>query len=321
MLLKDLFEQFNIAANTAFNKGYMELDPQLALLAYKFNSGNVSSTKFPITKIMSKIAKFTGNRVHSNPAEGFYVTITNEEYDGAVDIPRRDLLRAQQANSITGLDMYVKEIEALGAEAKDQPYEDVLTLLENGHASTYGLTFDGQTLFDTDHAFDNKAGSQSNLLTGTGTTAAQIAADLKAAMSAIRGFYYTMDSAGSANAKKRKLNKAPSFVVVCPDALVQTFEDLNKAEYLSSSTNTIKGMLSGIISRPFTDANDWYLVDVSEAGVKPFIISEEEAPKIQAPMMNDAALQEHKVMTWGIEGMSYGKAYGAWWKIVKTTNT
>lgn len=319
MLLKDLIEQFNIAANTAFNKGYQELEPELAMLAYKFNSGNVSSTKFPLTKIMSKISEFKGNRIHNSPAEAFFVTITNKEYDGAVDIPRRDLLRAQTANALTGLDMYVKEIESLGREAKDTPYEDVLLYLENGHTSTYGTTFDSQPLFDSDHNFGEGAGTQSNLLTGTGTTAAQVAADLKAAMAAMRGFFYSMD-AGTANAKKRKLNRSPQFVVVCPDALVQTFEDLNKAEYLSSSTNTLKGMLKAVISRPFTDANDWYLVDVSEANVKPFIISMEEEPKIQNPEMNDENLKEHKVMTWGLEGFSYGKAYGAWWKIVKTTN-
>jgi len=320
MLLKDLLEQFNIAANTAFNKGYQELEPELAMLVYKFNSGNVSSTKFPITKIMSKISEFKGNRIHNSPADAFYVTIENKEFDGAIDIPRRDLLRAQTANSLVGLDMYVKEIESLGMEAKDQPYEDVLTYLEAGAASTYGTTFDQQPLFDTDHKFGPDAGSQSNLLSGTGTTSAQISADLLKAMAAIRGFYYSMDAAGTANAKKRKLNRNPEFVVICPDALVETFNSINKAEYLNSSSNTLKGMLKAVISRPFSDANDWYLADVSEANVKPFILSIEEEPKIQNPEMNDYALQEHKVMTWGLEGFSYGKAYGAWWKIVKTTN-
>ena len=50
MLLQDLVNRFNIAANTAFNKGYQELNPQLRELAYKFMSGDVPSTDFPITK-------------------------------------------------------------------------------------------------------------------------------------------------------------------------------------------------------------------------------------------------------------------------------
>lgn len=320
MLLKDLVAQFNIAANTAFNKGYQELEAGLKDLSYKFLSGNVASTDFPITKIMSKIRAFTGNRKHFSPADAFKVTITNSEFDGSIDIPRRDLLRAQTANAITGLDMYVKEIEALGQEAKDTPYEDVLDLIEAGHLSTYGTTFDGQNMFDTTHAFDDKAGTQSNLLTGTGITEAQIQADLLKSIAALEAFNYTMDSDGTSNKKKRKLNKKLSLKVICPDALKAIFEKLNKAEYLDGQSNTLKGRLKEIIGRPLTDANDWYLFDVSEANVKAFIISMEEEAKIQNPEASDDNMREHKVLTWGIEGFSFGKAYGAWWKAVKTTN-
>lgn len=320
MLLKDLIERFNIAANTAFNKGYQELEPGLKKLVYSFTSGDVSSTDFPITKIMSKIRKFTGNRVHNSPADSFLVTIKNEEFDGSIDIPRRDLKRAQATNSLIGLDIYVKEISSLGMEAKDTPFEDILDYLEAGAASTYGTTFDGQNMFDTTHAFDNVAGTQSNLLTGTGTSEAQLTVDLNSAISALRSYYYLMTDGGG-NSKKRKLNKKLTLVIVCPNGLVQKFEKINKAEYLNNETNVLKGMISEIISRPFTDVNDWYMIDVSDSGVKPFIISMEEVPKIQNPEIHDSNMLEHKTLTWGIEGFSYGKGYGAWWKAIKTTNT
>lgn len=322
MTLKDLIESFNIAANTAFNKGYQELNPQLASLVYRFNSGPVSSTRFPITRIMSKITKFTGNRIHNSPSDSYQVTITNEEYDGSVDIPRRDLLRARAVNSIAGLDIFVKEIGALGPEAKDKPMEDVLDLIESGHTNTYGTTFDNQNFFDTTHAFDNEAGTQSNLLTGSGASEANIITDINKAINALRGFYYEMDAEGG-NSKKRKLNKNLNLVVVCPDELVDIFEKINKAEYIGTeggNTNVLKGRISQIISRPFTDANDWYMFEVSDSSVKPFIVSMEEEPKIQNPQMNDYNVLEHKEYTWGIEGFSYGKGYGAWWKGVKVTN-
>lgn len=321
MTLEQLVKEFNIAANTAFNKGYMELDPRLKTLVYEFMSGPRESTKFPITKIMSKISKFTGNRKHNSPSDAFYVQIFNEEYDGSIDVPRRELMRAQAANSLTGLDMYVKEINSLGAEAKDTPLEDILDMIEEGHTSTYGVTFDGQNMFDTTHAFDNQAGTQSNLLTGTGITAVQVANDLDKAIAALRSFHYTMDDGSTKNKKKRKLNKTLSITVVCPDEMVSTFEKINKSEYLADGvTNIYKGMIGNIITRPLSDTNDWYIMDTSEASVKPFIISTEEVPVLEMPESNDFQKKEHKVLTWGLEGFSYGKAYGAWWKAVKTTN-
>jgi phage major head subunit gpT-like protein len=321
MLLKDLIEKYNITANTAFNKGYQELDPALSSLAYKFMSGDRSSTDFPIVKIMSKIRKFFGNRVHNSPADSFFVTIKNYEYDGAVDVPRRELKRAMAANALTGLDIYTKEIGSIGAEAKDRPYEDLLDMIEAGAANTYGVCFDQQNFFDTTHAFDNVAGTQSNIVSGGGvTTDALLVADLDKAMTALRGFYYLMDDAGG-NSKKRKLNRSVQITVVCPDGLAGAFERINKAEYITSGvTNVFRGMISQIISRPFTDTTDWFVFETSESNVKPFIISEEEAPKLEMPTASDYNLKEHKVMTWGLEGFSYGVAYGAWWKAIQVSN-
>lgn len=321
MLLSDLIKQFNIAANTAFNKGYMELEPALKVLVYRFNSGAVGVTKFPITKIMSKISKFTGNRKHNTPADAFMVSVENEEFDGSIDIPRRDMLRAQLANSIAGLDIYVKEISSLGEEAKDHPMEGFLDMIEQGHTSTYGVCFDQQNLFDTTHAFDNKAGSQSNIVTGGGITKALVSADLVKVFTAIRGFNYSMtDDAG--NSKKRKLNKTVKLDILCPDSMIETFEAINTSEYISDGvTNTMKGRLGNITGRPLTDTNDWFAFEVSEANVRPFIHSVEEEAKLTSPMAADAQMLEHKILTWGIEGFSYGKAYGAWWKAAKVTNS
>lgn len=322
MTFKELIEKFNIAANTAFNKGYQELEPGLKDFAYKFMSGDVPSTDFPITKIMSKISEFTGNRKHNSPADGFLITIKNKEFDGSVDIPRRDMKRAMKTNSLTGLDLFVKEIAALGEEAKDTPFEAVLDMVEAGHTNTYGTCFDGQNLYDTTHAFDNKAGTQSNIVTGTGTTAAQVAADLKKAFTALRSFYHNMDSEGNMDSKKRMLNKRTVQIkVLCPSEMVETFEDLNKAEYLADGvTNTMRGRIQEVIARPLGDSDDWYVVDFSESNVRPIILSEEEAPLLDTPSASDNNVKEHKVYTYGLEGFSWGKGYGAWWKTVKVAN-
>lgn len=321
-LLKDLVTDFNLVAKANFNKSYEELEPALGGLAYKFNSGNVGSVDFFITQINSKIKEFKGTRDHITPSTSFRVAVVNKEYDGAVDIPRRELMRAASVESVLGLNVYADQISSLGMEAKDHPFETLLDYLEAGDASTYGTTFDGQNMFDTTHAYDNVAGTQSNLLTGTGTTLAQLSTDLKAAMDAIYGFTFTVDKGNTANKKKRALNRNPKFVVVCPTGLRSKFEDLKELRHFGvdgATENSLRNSFD-IIVRPFTDANDWYLIDVSEPLVRPFVISEEESPRLETPEMNPHQLREHKVMTWGIEGMSYGIMYGAWWKAVQTTN-
>lgn len=322
-LLSELVSDFNLLAKANFNKSYQELEPTLKGLAYKFNSGNIGSVDFFMNQINSKIKEFKGTRDHITPSTSFKVTIVNKEYDGAIDILRRDLKRAASVESTLGLNVYADQISSLGKEAKDKPFEDLLDYLEAGDANTYGLTFDGQNLFDTTHAYDNKAGTQSNLLTGTGTTLAQLSTDLKSAMDAIYGFTFTVDKGNAGNVKKRMLNKAPKFTVVCPPALRSKFEDLKELRYFGADGATENSLRNSfeVIVRPFTDANDWYLIDVSEPLVRPFVISEEEAPKLETPEMNPHQLREHKVMTWGIEGMSYGIMYGAWWKATQTTNT
>lgn len=322
-LLSELISDFNLLAKANFNKSYQELEPALKGLAYKFNSGNIGSVDFFMNHINSKITEFKGTRRHITPSTSFKVTITNVEYDGAIDISRRDLKRAASVESTLGLNVYADQISSLGKEAKDRPFEDLLDWLEAGDASTYGTTFDGQNMFDTTHDYNNAAGTQSNLLAGTGTTLAQLSTDLKASMDAIYSFTFTVDKGNTANRKKRMLNKMPKFVVVCNSTLRSKFEDLKKLSYFGvdgATQNSLRNTFE-IIVRPFTDANDWYLMDVSEPLVRPFVISEEEAPKLETPEMNPYQLREHKIMTWGIDGMSYGLMYGAWWKAVMTTNT
>jgi len=323
MLINEVVEKFNVVANTAYNKAYQELEPELKSLAYEFDSGDVKETTFPVTRIFSNTHLFTGDREHRNPADAWLFSIVNKEYDDSVDILRRDLMRAARANNITGLDLYTGSIEAMAEGAKENPFESLLTMLEFGDASTYGTTFDGQNFFDTTHDFNNAAGTQSNLLTGTGFTLATLLTDLKAAMAAMDGFTLTMNPESSLNAKLRKLNnKTGKYLVVCSPKLKPLFNDLRMMEVIGNdgaTTNTLRNTFE-VVSRPFTDANDWYLLDVAETRIKPFNISMEERPKLETPEMNEQQLREHKMMTWGIEGFSYGIGYGAWWKAVMTTN-
>lgn len=322
---EEVVADFNLSAMTEFNKQYEMLEPELQNFAFKFNAGNISQSKFFINMLFGDVKEWKGTQEYEKVDKIIEQQINHTEYyvDG-VEIFQRDFKRAQAANSITGLDMYIKMIGDRAARAKDAPYEIMLDLLEAGAASTYGVCFDGQPLFDTDHDFNSSAGSQSNLLTGTGTTLYQLAADLKSALSALRGFTYSTDTGNSANKKKRMLNKGKlKPVVVCDPSLSQKFEDLRTLENIAnnsgSETNSLRNSFE-VVVRPFTATTDWYVLDVSNPTQKPFLISMEDEGILRTPADNPEALTNLQVFRYAYNGLSFGVAYGAWWKIVKVNN-
>ena len=319
-LVSDLLAEFNTVVNTGFNKSYEQFEPELKKLGYKYPSGPVETVNFIFMGFLGGLERFYGSRKHDTIPEGYKFPVTNVEWDKAVDIERRKMIRAAAAGSAVGLTTYKNNIMALGPMAKDHPYEMMLDMLEVGDASTYGLTFDGQNMFDTTHDYAIVAGSQSNLLSGTGETVALVYADLIAAKAAMNGFYY--QQGGTANSKKRKLNKTSNkLMVVCPDGLSSIFEAILGAEKIGNNTNLMKGKFQ-IVSRPFTDVDDWYLINLDDdgLGMSPFLLQMEEEPKLDNPQESDLSVRENGMYSWGVR-YSGVQAYGAWWKAVMTTNT
>jgi phage major head subunit gpT-like protein len=325
---EEIVADFNLSAQTEFNKQYEMLEPELQNFAFKFNAGNVSNSKFFINMLFGDVKEWKGTQEYEKVDKVIQQQINHTEYavDG-VEIFQRDFKRAQAANSITSLDMYIKMIGDRAMRAKDAPYEIMLDLLEAGDASTYGTCFDGQNMFDTTHAFNSTAGTQSNLLTGTGAASVYtLAADLKSAISAMKGFYYETDTGNGANKKKRMLNKGNmKLVVVCDPSLYSLFNDLRVIEVIPAGTgvnqtNSLRNSFE-IVARPFTDTNDWYVIDVSNPSQKPFLISMEDEGTLKTPADNPEALTNLQVLRYAFNGLSFGVAYGAWWKACMVTNS
>jgi phage major head subunit gpT-like protein len=316
--IKNFVEQYNIEVQTRFNKAYQELDPKLREMALTYNSGDVSSVDFPISKFTSQMREFDGNRVKRSLEDVLTHSVKNKEWDDSIVINRRDMKRAMSANNTFALDLYTKNIEALARGAKEHPFELMLDMLEAGDANTYGTTFDGQNFFDTTHDFSDSAGTQSNIVTGSGTTLTNVSSDLNSAISAMVGFYF---SQGDGNSQKRKLNKGEIMpLVVCPSELYGVFDELREVDRVNNTSNRWRNRFE-LVSRPMTDTNDWYVLNVAQdGGVKPFLHQVEEEPVLETPNPDSDDSRNHKEYTYGIGG-SYGVAYGAWWKAVQVTNT
>ena len=319
LTFKSLVEQFNVVARTEYNKRYKEFEPDFKSILFEYQSGSVASVDFPFTGFLRGMEKFTGSREHQTFPKGYKFTVTNEEYDMAVDVPVRELKRSAKSNNLNGLDLYKKRIQEMPKLVKDHPVTLAFDMLEAGDSNTFGTCFDGQNLLDTTHDYSTSAGTQSNIVTGAGTTEANILADLDKVVARFEGFY--ISQADSGNSKKLKLNEnLDKLMVVCPVELGVTFRNLNTKDTLASGeSNPWKGRLK-IVTKHFTDVNDWYAVLDDDPVFKPFLYQVEEYAVLDFPNPADEGLKERKVATYGANG-SYTVAYGAWWKVIQVTNT
>lgn len=316
-LIKDLLAEFNVKVQTGFDLEYKNFEPQFNDLAYRFNSGNVATTNFVFSEFLSAIEEFTGTVNFKTFPEGHKFTITNKEWVDGRTIARRNFMRAK---GLGDLDLYAKNVIGLAQSAKDHPYELIFDMIEAGDANTYGTTFDGQNMFDTTHSYDVTAGTQSNLITGAGTGLTDIEGDMRKAVSAIAGYYY-QQSQGTGNAKKRKLNKTMNnLLVIAPNELHGIFWQLQTADLISNNTNIFKNKFK-FVTMPFTDTNDWYLINLDGDGImKPFLLQIEEEPQLRVPNESDHSVKNNLEYQWMVN-YSGNVGYGAWWKAIMVTNT
>jgi len=226
-------------------------------------------------------------------------TITNKRYQSAIAIPRKDF-------ELDRLGMHRSRIQDLALEAAAHPLRLIGQLLIDGDAT---LCYDGQYFFDTDHA-EGDSGTQSNKLTGTGTTLAQIKADYISAKTAMAKFK---------GDKGRHFRLTPD-LVVCPVELETTFKELFNSTVISNTSNVLVGECD-VLALPelsADDVDDWYLVSTRRP-VKPFIY--QVALPVQPEMSgtgSDHAFDFDEVR-FGVSGY-YNAGYGLWQMAVKVVN-
>jgi phage major head subunit gpT-like protein len=319
MLVKDLVARFNVVARTEYIKTYKSFDPKFSGLMFEYQSGAVASVDFPFVGFLRNMEEFNGTRTHQTFPEGHYFTVTNKEWDMAVDIRARHMKRAAQSTGIAGLDMYRRRIAEMPKMIKDHPIELAFDMMEAGAASTYGTCFDGQNLYDTTHDYSDSAGTQNNIYTGTGVTAATLHADILGVIARFQSFYYNQQMENGTT-KKRKLNDGMAKpLIVAPVELHGVLFDLQtKATLATGETNSLQGRFD-FTTKHFTDTNDWYANLIDDPIFKPFLYQVEEYPVLDMPTPQDESYRERDVYSYGARG-SYNVAYGAWWKTIKVTN-
>lgn len=196
-------------------------------------------------------------------------SITNSDYQSAIEVRRSAMERDR-------LGLIAPRIAQLGQEAARHPGELIFNhVLNNDNA------FDGSAFFGDTRVIGSSANID-NSLAGTGTTVAQIQADLGVAVAQMRVFE---DDRG------RPMNLRGNTIMVPPEIEDGMWQALNRSAGDGVNTPVIPVTANGVWSasgyavavNPYlTDANDWYLFHVGPGVMKPFIWQTEKRPVLES---------------------------------------
>lgn len=230
----------------------------------------------------------------------FEYKIPNKDYEATLQVDRNSL-KDDRMGAVK------VRIDDLARKARIHPRKLFFEAIAQGEVS---LCYDGQPYFSASHE-EGESGVQSNLQTGTGTTLAQLKADIDTAEAAMLSF---KDDTGEPwNEGEVKI------AIVCHPKLKRKFEELNTLSQINNSDNGMKGRISHIAySSRLADENDWYIADISE-GMKPVIKQNRQDPEFNSLEGDSDNGFMRKQFLYGID-YRVGFGYGLWQKMIKVTN-
>ncbi|HPW22173.1 MAG TPA: Mu-like prophage major head subunit gpT family protein [Vicinamibacterales bacterium] len=208
---------------------------------------------------------------------------------------------------------YEPRIREMTANASRHRYNLISDLIKNGESAR---CYDGQDFFDTDHV-EGSSGTQSNKLTGTGTTLDKVVDDFFSAKAALMTF---KDDKGQPfwAGDFRPLIWAPATAT-----MMQRFDTLRGVVPVAPGTTDIPRLDFDVVYDPrLTDANDWHMANPASQ-LKPFIsVNREEMHYEDNFSAGSAASPDvfnRRVGIASVVGRD-NMTYGMWQTMVKVKN-
>jgi phage major head subunit gpT-like protein len=271
------------------------INPGIMSAAMEINSDGAYE-KMGWLGAMPVVAEWIGE-LNAKELKDYDFTIRNRDWASGVPVNQNDLDDDQ-----TSVIQMIPQL--LTQRVMSHPEKLMFQLLTSG---TTGLAYDGVAFFS------NASGARTidNLLAGTGTSLAQMDADLNAAL--IEMAKFTDDQGEPLNIKGN--------LIVCPMAMENNFRrlvnSLGDPTVTGGNTfNPYNGRFTviGDARLDATDTNDWYLLATGEV-MKPFVFSKRQTAQ---PMFEKTP----NTKTWVASANYRGNAgYGIPHLAIKTVNT
>lgn len=310
-----LIAEFDKVVTVAFGKQQQSYVPALANIVASYKVPFAPTSEAVYRNFITGLNKITAVGTPINPSampEHYKTVIVNDMYGQKVQVLEKDFDRAKE---VADLFLFTAEVEALSINAKDDPIERGIALLEAGHTNTYGTSFDGKNFFAADHLYGT-AINQSNLVSGHGNTLAQVSQDMDLAYNALQGFYVN-----AGNGKKLLNKNKMKLFVLCSTQMAAVFKDLRDKKTINATDNSWAGNFEYAVN-PSADAYSWYLLNLENDAFplnKPILNPIEKPAQLVNNLNHESAILD-KVYKWQVD-LRQGIGYGAWYKAVKVDNS
>lgn len=258
-----------------------------------FVSSEVALETYGIGSTPDMPAQKRGGQTNIKPFSGVTFDVKNLPFDTGVDIPREAAERDQTGH-------WQAQVAWLGQRFAQHPASLMDGLIESNPA-----VYDGESMFSASHQFGGSP-IQSNLLTDSdvGSLAVAAASNIptpEEAAEILVGLYGHM--LGFRDDSNQPLNdSARRFGIFAPAEMVPPLRTAINANNLADGrTNPVQGMKADGFSfslfprSRFAASNVIYMFRMDHPGLKPFVVQQEVAPRIDffGPDSEYARLHDH----------------------------
>ena len=192
-------------------------------------------------------------------------SLTNSVWASGINVKRSDLADEQ----FGGIAMRIRQ---MAVKAARHPSKLIIDALVNGTTNT---GHDGSAFFSNSHTARGASGVSDNLLSGAGTSTANVQSDLQEAVQALLSY---KDEAGDPFSEE-----LTSVGIIAPPNLMQPIREATQAPIISNTSNV---GYSGInfevhFSGRLSDTDDWYVLNLSNP-LRPLIFQDREPLELVA---------------------------------------
>jgi phage major head subunit gpT-like protein len=299
MLINSTILEKGLRAN--FHQSYGELiqQPHLAAVQelYTLINSNAESESYAWLGDVPIVREWIGEK-NIGALKDYGYSIKNKDFYSGFSIDRNELDDEQ-------MPAILPRVRSLSEAVARFPWQLVVNLIING---TSGLAYDGEAFFGTSRGAPNV-----NTFAGTGTSVAQIRADIANARA--RMMRFTSDTG-------RPMGTMMDTIVCPPEIESVVLEAVRGNTVIAvdgtgQSFNPANGWIRNVITFPeLTDNNDWYGF-ATGGSLKPFIL---QMRKNAEPILDDTQVKRNRKLDYSAE-MRGNAGYGFWQMAIKVTNT
>jgi phage major head subunit gpT-like protein len=275
----------------------------VAKIATLIKSDGASET-YPWIGDVPMMTEQVDDTVKFTPMSDASYTITNKTWTAGIAVRRQDL----EDDQVGAIRMKINQLALAAVQHKNKLLTYALT---NG---TTGTGYDANAFFSDTHPARGSSGVQDNLAGGSGTTTAQVQADINSVLATMMNFLAE---------NGEPFQEGPSkFIIAAPPALRKPIlEALNISEYPDRTQAQLGGMSIEPLFLPrltATDANDWYFLHVG-GSEKPLIFQDREPVTFESTEEGSGGSIMREQYYYKVRAR-YNVGYGPWQHAIKVVN-